>query len=103
MSRDDAAIEKQIVEKGLTAPRVTNADIDALTSNSTIRYHVFFGVLTLCVMQLPNGFIVTGESACASPENFDEELGRKIAFGQARGKIWPFAGYALREKLHNGG
>jgi hypothetical protein len=49
---------------------------------------------------MKNGFTVTGESACASPENFDAELGRKIARRNAEAKIWPLLGYALREKLH---
>ena len=53
----------------------------------------------LCVLVMKNGFTVTGESACASPENFDAELGRKIARQNAVSKIWPLMGYALKEKL----
>jgi hypothetical protein len=55
--------------------------------------------LTVCCMKLANGFTVTGESACASPENFNEELGRKIARENAKEKIWALEGYALRERL----
>jgi hypothetical protein len=50
-------------------------------------------------MTLRNGFTVTGESAPASPENFNEELGRKIAAEKAREKIWPLEGYLLRQRL----
>ena len=57
------------------------------------------GLLTFCVLVLKNGFTVTGESACASPENFDAELGRKIARQNAVAKIWPLMGYALKERL----
>jgi hypothetical protein len=57
------------------------------------------GLLTFCVLVLKNGFTVTGESACASPENFDAELGRKIARQSAIAKVWPLMGYALKEKL----
>lgn len=57
------------------------------------------GLLTFCVLTLKNGFTVTGESACASPENFDAELGRKIARRNAEAKIWPLLGYELRTKL----
>ena len=56
-------------------------------------------LLTFCVLVLRNGFTVTGESACASPENFDAEIGRKIARQNAEQKIWPLMGYALKEKL----
>jgi len=56
-------------------------------------------LLTFCVLVLRNGFTVTGESACASPENFNAEIGRKIARENAVNKVWPLMGYALREKL----
>ena len=57
------------------------------------------GLLTFCVLVLRNGFTVTGESACASPENFNAEIGRKIARENAVNKIWPLMGYELRSKL----
>jgi hypothetical protein len=44
---------------------------------------------------------VTGESACASPENFDADIGRKIARQNAEQKVWPLMGYALKQALHN--
>lgn len=98
MSRDEAAIEAEIQAKGLTAPRLTPALIDAAIVGE--QYHVFPGTtLTICALQLKNGFLVTGESAAASPENFNEELGRKIAREQARNKIWAFEGYLLRQRL----
>jgi hypothetical protein len=56
-------------------------------------------LLTFCVLVLRNGFTVTGESACASPENFDAEIGRKVARTNAVSKMWPLMGYALKEKL----
>ena len=126
-------IEQEIQAKGLTAPRVTPADIEANIASE----HYFtagegvigafvageFGahggdtvavrrdiaspealkpslnLLTFCVLVLRNGFTVTGESACASPENFDAEVGRKIARQNAVQKIWPLMGYELRSKL----
>lgn len=59
-------------------------------------------LLTFCVMVLRNGFTVTGESACASPANFDEEIGRKIARQNAVNKIWPLLGFSLRDAIHEG-
>ena len=99
MSKDETAIEQEIQDKGLTAPRITPADIDAAIKAED--FHVFTGSqLTVCCMTLQNGFTVTGESACASPANFNAELGQKIARDNARNKIWPLAGYLLRERLH---
>ena len=57
-------------------------------------------LLTICVLVLRNGFTVIGESACASPENFDAEIGRNIAYGNAVNKIWPLEGYLLKERLY---
>lgn len=120
---DDTAIEQEIKAKGLTAPRVTPADI----ADNIAKCYYFtasdgvFGnesgysnapahddseawkplsLLTFCVLVLKNGFTVTGESACASPENFDAEIGRKIAYENAKQKIWPLMGYELKERLY---
>ena len=115
----DTAIEQEIQAKGKTAARVTPGDIEANIANE----HYFtaadgarmsphgnhpihnlsagsLGLLTFCVLVLKNGFTVTGESACASPENFDAELGRKIARQNAVAKIWPLLGFSLKQKLH---
>ena len=91
-------IEQEIQAKRLNAPRLTPEKIDAAITSEA--YHVFPGTtLTVCCLTLRNGFTVVGESAAASPANFDEELGRKIAKQSAREKIWALEGYALREKL----
>lgn len=120
---NDQAIEQEIQAKGLTAPRITLADIESNIASE----HYFradegvFGaeyspletrpqsgvklgdyplsLLTFCVLVLRNGFTVTGTSACASPENFDAEVGRKIARQNAINKVWPLMGYELRSKL----
>lgn len=98
LAASEASIEAEIRTKGLSAPRVTPADIDAAITAET--YHRFPGTtLTICALTLRNGFIVTGESAAASPENFDESMGKRIARESARNKIWPLEGYLLRERL----
>ena len=53
----------------------------------------------MCCLTLKNGFTVTGESACASPENFNAEIGQKIARSNAREKLWPLLGFRLRDQL----
>lgn len=97
-SLDEGQIEKRIVEAGLTAPRVTPELIDAQIVSEA--YHVFPGTtLTVCCLTLRNGFHVIGESAAASPENFNEEVGQDVARRNARTKIWSLEGYALRNRL----
>lgn len=125
---NDDLIEQESQTKGLTAPRVTPDDIEANIVSEhfftaydgrrgAIEHQTYVGhelplpadtdiaplkLLTFCVLVLKNGFTVTGESACASPENFDAELGRKIARQNAIDKVWPLMGYALKEKLNGG-
>lgn len=116
--------EKEIQSKGLTAPRITPLDIDSAIASEHYftaadgqlgayksNGGVYVGsrpddksaqslpLLTFCVLVLKNGFSVTGESACASPENFDPEIGRKIALQNAKNKIWQLEGYLLKQKL----
>ncbi|GAB2940487.1 Gp49 family protein [Aquaspirillum soli] len=120
----DRELENEIQAKGLTAPRITPADIEANIASEhyfTAREGAWasgvqtgvvmekfdipaeLSLLTFCVLVLRNGFTVTGESACVSPENFDAEIGRKIARENAINKVWPLMGYALQEKLcHQG-
>ena len=98
---NETKIEAEIQTKRLTAPRLTPDKIDACIVETD--YHVFAGsCLTVCCLTLKNGYTVTGESACASPENFNSELGQTIAYENARAKIWALEGYLLREKLHHG-
>ena len=75
--------------------------LDALKANiAKEEFHVFPGSqLTVCVLTLLNGFMVTGESACADPAMFNEEIGQKIARENAERKIWPLMGYALKEEM----
>ncbi|KRA74232.1 hypothetical protein ASD78_12110 [Lysobacter sp. Root667] len=114
----DQQIEKEIQAAGKTAPRITPEDVaaeirsvhyfiasDAIQGKNAV--HEGQGwllgntqLLTICVIQLSNGFTVTSESACASPENFDAEIGRRIAREKAVEKIWPLLGFRLRDALH---
>jgi hypothetical protein len=119
---DDAGIEQLIQAKGKTAARVTPADIAAnvasehyFTANDGVVggfFNTFGGgcrgsslipselsLLTFCVLVLKNGFTVTGESACASPENFDADIGKKVARENAVNKIWPLLGFQLKSRL----
>lgn len=118
-------IHQEIAAKGQTAPRVTPADIEASIASEhyftagdgragALAAETYEGrespgtgdqdlaaleLLTFCVLVLRNGFTVTGQSACASPENFDPVMGRKIARENAIEKIWPLEGYLLKQRM----
>lgn len=111
----DTAIEQEIQAKGLTAPRITPQDIEdnivgtfyftaqngVVGANSALNGPLVapLALVTFCTLVLRNGFTVTGESACASPENFDAGIGRTIARKNAVEKVWPLMGYQLRSEL----
>lgn len=124
---NDQEIEKEIQAKGKTAARITPTIIEqAIVSEHFFTAWegaqlAYWGdsdpenpkpmegepdkqgplsLLTFCVLVLQNGFTVTGESACASPENFDPEIGHMIARQNAVQKIWPLEGYLLKQRLH---
>ena len=111
-------VEQDIKDKGLVAPRVTVADIEAEIASEhyfTAAEGVALGtiaagggmpvipaplqLLTFCVLVLKTGYTVSGKSACASADNFDAETGRKIARENAVNKIWPLLGFRLRDEL----
>lgn len=108
-------IEQEIQSKGLTAPRITPDSIEEIITSEAYfnaaealnkqgdyppKGHPLT-LLTICVLVLRNGFTIVGKSACASPENFDAELGRKIARQDAVNQIWPLEGYRLKSELAN--
>ena len=94
----ESEIEAKIVAAGKTGPRLTPDDIDRAIVGEY--FHVIPDTtVTVCALYLRNGFVVIGESAAASANNFDEEIGRSIARQHAREKIWVLEGYLLRQKL----
>lgn len=118
---NEKTIEQEIQHKGLTAPRITLEDIEAnivkqvfftaaegiaghaqMTGDHSKTVNTEHTLLTFCVLTLRNNFTVTGESACARPENFDAKIGRKIARQNAVAKVWPLMGYELKSQLAKG-
>jgi len=98
-----------IAAEGATHPRVT---LDGMLGKIVCEHYFTAGeatgfcggagldVLTICILELANGWTLVGKSAPASPENFDAEKGRVFARDDALRQLWPLEGYALRERLH---
>lgn len=91
----DAALNTQLA--ALPAPRITAEDIKARIRATTF---TVVETLTICVITLDNGFMMTGESACADPSNFNREIGERLAYDAAFDKLWPFFGIMLRERQY---
>lgn len=117
---------EEISAKGATAPRVSVPSMEARivekhfftvgeALDAMVRHRVMTAtepvdvaltaddsplhLLTLCVLVLDNGWVMTGKSAPASPENFDPEKGQMFAYEDAIRQLWPLEGYLLRERL----
>ncbi|KQO38171.1 hypothetical protein ASF19_20235 [Acidovorax sp. Leaf84] len=116
------SLEREIQAKANKAPRVTPAALqaeivsahyftaaDGVAGEASLRHGVAvagdyppasaLGLLTFCVLVLRNGFTVHGVSACASPENYNQEIGERIARENAEREIWPLLGFRLRDEL----
>lgn len=117
---DDDSVEQEIRSKGLNAPRITPQDVEAaiaseayftaaegfmghawatMSDSRSMKPPAPLELVTICVLTLRNGYTIIGHSACASPENFDAVIGRKIARQNAVQQIWPLLGYALKDRL----
>lgn len=92
------SFEQEIQAKGLTAPRVTPDDVEAEIDQDLFLCGID-GRLTICVLRLKNGFLVTGDSAATDADNYDQDLGKKIARQNAVAKVWHLLGFRLRDKL----
>lgn len=103
----DQAAEAEIVAAGLTAPRVTAEQIQALMDTLTWRYEHHESPQIVFAHAFIDGFyLATGFSKPVSAENFNAALGQKYAReqaeGKARDKLWELEGWALHRALGAG-
>lgn len=98
-----------------TAPRVALADIEAaiaerhdFTASQALgalgaAHGADLRTLSMCIVTMKNGFVVTGVSRPVVADNFNADLGRKYAYEDAVRQLWPLMGYALRDRLASHG
>jgi len=95
----ESTVEALLKLRKAWAPRLTPELIDAAIIKES--YLIFpETTVTVCCLTLVNGFNVVGYSSCASIENFNKEIGEKVARTNARDKIWDLEGYLLKQKLY---
>jgi len=85
------------LESGRTAPKLTEEQLVAKIAKVD---YALVGLLSVCVITLENGFMVSGESAAVSPENHHVKIGNHYAYKKAFAKVWELEGYLLKERLH---
>jgi len=86
------------IAAGKIAPRLAFDQI--LAQIIATQYYQFPGTtVTVCCLTLQNGYNTTGVSACISEDNFNADIGKKIARDNAIQDIWMLEGYLLKEQL----
>ncbi|MNJ09767.1 hypothetical protein D3C77_39180 [compost metagenome] len=99
------SLEQQITALGLTAPRITPDQVDALVEKLNYHTYVIPGTTTTVAAALdPHGIVIAIDSAASvSAENFNESLGRNAAIARvkalARNKLWELEGYRLKQNI----
>lgn len=99
---NDQDIESEIQAKGLNAPRITPADIEANIVHTDVVTYITHSrqVLRWAVLTTRSGFAVTGKPSCSvSPENDDPEIGQRVAIDNAKSELWALMGYELKCRL----
>lgn len=95
-------LEQVLQDKGLNAPRVTLGMINDVVSKSFVTFTVLPNTTTtICQIILPNKFTLLGTSACISKDNFNVEVGQRIALDDAKSKLWELMGYAMMDDAYN--
>jgi len=56
---------------------------------------------TICLLTTYTGFEIVGTSSCVDAENYNELIGRSLAFESAIRKLYEFEGYLLQQELYN--
>jgi hypothetical protein len=118
----DAKEIDKLAAANATAPRVALADIEAaifgvfyqtgdhLLDHADIKADAYKDtelyararLMTICTIMMKNGFMVVGHSTPASPENYQWELGKQLAYDQAFKQLWPLMGFVLKTRQHEG-
>ena len=95
-------LEQRLQDLGLTAPRITQQQVEDNIVHTEIVKHVTPSgqVLRWAVLTTKNGYAVTGRpSVSVSSANDNESIGREIAIENAKQELWPLMGYELKTQL----
>lgn len=92
-------LESEVIQQMLRdskGPRVTEEMIQSLVKDATFYIHQH---LTICVLELQNGFFLVGQAAPADPDNFQVDVGAHYAMVDALRQVWKLEGYRLRQEM----
>lgn len=107
---DDNNVEHAIKRAGMTAPRVTPDQVNAIMARVQFdTRHIEGTTTTISMANLVSRdgqrkfTLAIGHSACVSPENFDAKIGIDIARSKAeqlaKDKLWELLGFSLFQEM----
>lgn len=80
---------------------VTKEQVLANMQDVLTRTEYEFGKpVTYVTVRMQNGFTLRESTTCVDPNNYDEEIGKKICLEKIEDKVWFLLGYQLQEKIH---
>lgn len=76
-------------------------DLQMIRNKIVNMEYITRGTLTICIVEMQNGFKVIGQSACVDPALYSKAKGEILAFNDAIDKLYGFEGYLLAEQRKN--
>jgi len=73
-------------------------DLQMIRDKIVYTEYIHRGTLTICIIQMNNGFQAVGESACVDPSIYSKALGEQYSFARAIDKLFALEGYLLATK-----
>lgn len=97
MAHDHEEVTKMMKDLGCKAKAVSKELIDSRIELVDYQVVEIAGQqMMFCGIRLKGGFVVVGKPAvCISPENWRDEIGRKISFDNSFSEIWKLEAYRL--------
>lgn len=81
----------------ISGDRVTPQEVEEAIAEVK---HVKIGKkITVCHLTLKDGHEVIGMSGVVNPENFDAEIGNRVAYDKALDSVWKHMGSILQDRL----
>jgi hypothetical protein len=95
MSKDCDTVEKMADDLGCNNNRITKELIESRIKEIDYQTVVIAGQkLMFCGIRMDNGFVVVGKPAtCIDPDNWRDEIGKKISLDNTFDEIWRLEAY----------
>lgn len=81
--------------------KLSQSRINQIVKDSAEKIWEPFPGITIVAWQLPNGFVISDQSGCIDPKDYDRDIGIEIARKHLEDKVWQLYGFARKQEYHN--